>query len=405
MWRPGKYRIRVGRDIFAGRYRLESQLGQSTMAEVWLARDLELDRPVALKLLTPDADRARFDREARAAASLAHPNVTRLYDYGEADGRLFMALEYLPGGTLEERLADGRRLTAAETAALAAQLAAGLAHAHERGLVHRDVKPANVLFDEEDRPKLADFGIARITGGDTITETGTVMGTAAYISPEQASGEPAGPPSDVYSFGVLLYRMLTGRLPFESDSPVELAQMHVRAEPPAIELTRPDVPPELAALAMESLAKDPRQRPADGAALAARLGVPAVPGEAAGAAETVVIPPRGRPRRNVRLPLVVGAILLLGAAGVAAGILATRPSSSGSPGTGPAPTRRVQTSSSQPSVPETRTSTSLPTTTARSTTSATTSETKTREPTTSTPPTTPAQTPTTAGATPTASAG
>src|SRR5438552_1836471 len=136
MWRPWKYRIRVGRDIFAGRYRLESQLGQSTMAEVWLARDLELDRPVALKLLTPDADRARFDREARAAASLAHPNVTRLYDYGEADGRLFMALEYLPGGTLEERLADGRRLAAAERALLAGPPAPGLARAQARGPGH-----------------------------------------------------------------------------------------------------------------------------------------------------------------------------------------------------------------------------------------------------------------------------
>src|SRR2546423_636353 len=272
MWRPWKYRIRVGRDIFAGRYRLESQLGQSRMAEVWLAHDLELDRPVALKLLTPDAYRARFDREARAAASLAHPNVTRLYDYGEADGRLFMALEYLPGGTLEERLAAGRRLTDAETAVLAAQLAAGLAHAHARGLVHRDVKPANVLFDDEDRPKLADFGIARITGGDTITETGTVMGTAAYISPEQAAGEPAGPQSDVYSFGVMLFRMLTGRLPFESERPLELMAMHRDLPAPPIESIRPDVPPALAGLVSSALAEDPAERPRDGGALAAPLG-------------------------------------------------------------------------------------------------------------------------------------
>src|SRR5207249_7140122 len=130
---------------------------------------------------------------------------------------------------------------------------------------------ANVLFDDEDRPKLADFGIARAVDASAITEAGTIIGTAAYISPEQARGEPATPASDVYSFGVLLYRMLTGRLPFESDSPLELARLHLQAEPPAIEVVRPDVPPELAALAMESLAKDPRERPADGAALAARL--------------------------------------------------------------------------------------------------------------------------------------
>ena len=212
----------MGASVLAGRYRLESLLGQSAMAEVWLAYDLELERPVALKLLTPEADRTRFEREARAAASLSHPNVTRVYDYGEDAGRPYMALEYLPGGTLETRLAHGRRLQDAETAAIAAQLAAGLAHAHEHGLVHRDVKPANVLFDDEDRPKLADFGIARAVDASVITEAGTIIGTAAYISPEQAGGEPATPASDVYSFGVLLYRMLTGRLPFESDSPLEL---------------------------------------------------------------------------------------------------------------------------------------------------------------------------------------
>ena len=378
----------MDRGVFAGRYRLESLLGQSAMAEVWLAHDLELDRPVALKLLTPTADRARFQREARAAAALAHPNVTRLYDYGEADGRLFMALEYLPHGTLEERLTRKRRVPDAETAAIASQLAAGLAHAHERGLVHRDVKPANVLFDDEDRPKLADFGIARITGGDTLTEAGTVLGTAAYISPEQAAGESAGPASDVYSFGVLLYRMLTGRLPFESGSPIELAQMHLRAKPPPIELVRPDAPADLAAVATAALAKDPRERPRDGAALAAALGSASpVAAQTSASAETIVMP-RGRsPRRRPSLMLaLVAVLLLLGAAGTAVAFLVGRHTSNGAP-----VTTRPPSSSRQRTTPATSTAeqtTQATTTTTASTTAPATTSTTT--PTTA--PTTTAQT-------------
>src|SRR6266567_4409899 len=207
--------------VIGGRYHLDRLLGRGGMSEVWLANDAELDRRVALKLLAPDADTARFDREARAVASLAHPNITQLYDYGEDEGRPYMVLEYLPGGTLEEWLRTQSVLSDDETFAVAAGIAAGLAHAHARGVVHRDLKPANVLFDEEGRPKLADFGIARLAAGEgTLTEAGTLLGTAAYISPEQASGEPAGPPSDVYSFGVILYRMLTGQLPFQGAHPL-----------------------------------------------------------------------------------------------------------------------------------------------------------------------------------------
>lgn len=327
------------------------------MSDVWLAYDVELDRPVVLKFLAPEADRTRFEREARAAASLAHPNVTRLYDYGEAEGRLFMALEYLPGGTLEDRLADGRRLPDAETAAIASQLAAGLAHAHANGLVHRDLKPANVLFDDEGRPKLADFGIARIVGGDTITEVGTMMGTAAYISPEQAAGEPAGSASDVYSFGVLLYRMLTGRLPFESDSPYELAQMHRRVDPPPLDLLRPDAPPELASVVAGALAKDPRNRPPDGEALTAMLGAWTAGADtaAAAAAPTVVMPRARRRPRIGRLPLLIAALLVLGGAGVVAAVLVTQPASDDRP---PTPTRASTTQS-----PTTSPSTTSPTTT------------------------------------------
>ena len=234
--------------------------------------------------------------------SLAHPNITQLYDYGESDGRPYMVLEYVPGGTLEDRLRDRKPLPDDETRAIAAGIAAGLAHAHARGVVHRDLKPANVLFDEEGRPKLADFGIARMAAGEgTLTEAGTVLGTAAYISPEQAMGEPATAASDVYSFGVILYRLLTGRLPFESSDPMELVMLH-RDAAAAADL---GVPPRRAGAARVDchgrLAKNPADRPADGAALLAELGVPAGSATTATAVlagdATQVLPVAGGARR------------------------------------------------------------------------------------------------------------
>src|SRR5438552_416353 len=242
------------------------------MAEVWAARDLELDRPVALKLLGPEADPARFQREAYAAAALSHPNVTQLFDYGAWEGRPYMVLELLPGGTLEDRLRDGRALPDAETERIAREVAAGLAHAHSRGLVHRDLKPANVLFDADGRAKIADFGIARMGGAGTLTEAGTMLGTAAYISPEQAAGEPATAASDVYSFGVILFRMLTGRLPFEAKEPLDLVAMHRNVPPPPVATLRRDAPTQLARIADAALAKNPHARPPDGSALTAAHG-------------------------------------------------------------------------------------------------------------------------------------
>src|SRR3954447_8836469 len=265
-------------ETIAGRYRLDELLGRGGMSEVWAATDKELGRRVAIKLLAPDADTARFEREARAVASLAHPNIVQLYDYGQDEGRPYMVLEYVPGGTLEERLAaaKGKPLPDAEAQAISAGVAAGLAHAHPRGVVHRDLKPANILFDDEGRPKLADFGIARMAAGEgTLTEAGTVLGTAAYISPEQAMGEPATPASDVYSFGVLLYRMLTGRLPFESNDPMELVMQHRDALPPPVTQIRDDAPARLEATTMAALEKSPADRPADGSALLVELGAPA----------------------------------------------------------------------------------------------------------------------------------
>jgi hypothetical protein len=268
----------------AGRYRLVEPLGRGAMSSVWLAEDRELERLVAVKLLSPAADRARFEREARAAASLSHPNLCALYDYGESDGKPYMVLEYLPNGSLEERLKAGRPLPDAETHRVATEIASGLAHAHARDLVHRDLKPANVLFDTEGRAKIADFGIARMGDSGTLTEAGTVLGTASYISPEQASGEPAGPTSDVYSFGVILFRMLTGRLPFTGTGAMEVVRMHRDDPPPSVGELRPDAPAQLASLADAALAKDPARRPAGGAALVSAL-------RGAAGAETLIVAP------------------------------------------------------------------------------------------------------------------
>ena len=299
-------------DLIAARYRLGPRLGAGGMSEVWLADDLELERRVALKLLAPQADRERFRREARAVAALSDPNINQLYDYGEADGRPFMVLEYLAGGALEDRLAPEQPLPDTETEQIARDVASGLAHAHEHRLVHRDLKPANVLFDGEGRAKIADFGIARMGGAGTLTETGTVLGTAATISPEQAAGRPATAASDVYSFGVILFWMLTGRPPFAAEQPLELVAMHRDSEPPAVSSLRPDAPTALARLASACLAKDARARPADGGDVLRELGT--VP-----AATTVVMrPPQQRRRLPIAVLLALGAFVLASAgAGVA----------------------------------------------------------------------------------------
>ena len=354
------------------------------MSEVYGADDLDLGRRVALKLLAPDADSARFEREARAVAALAHPNVMQLYDYGEDNGRPYMVLEYVPGGTLEDRLgaANGAPLADADARAIAEGIAAGLAHAHSRGVVHRDLKPANVLFDDEGRPKLGDFGIARLAAGEgTLTEAGTVLGTAAYISPEQAAGEPASPASDVYSFGVILYRMLTGRLPFESTDPLELVLMNRDLEPPPVTTYREDPPGLLAATTMAALEKDPANRPADGSALLAALGAappedatrvlpvagpaPAGAGTAVSPARAAVAPPPEPPRS--RLPLLAAAVLVLLLAGGALAYALTRPASSSDTPGQTIPTITLPRSST------TRPTTTEPQTTEASTTAPTTS--------------------------------
>jgi serine/threonine-protein kinase len=355
----------VTQEVICGRYRLERRLGLGAMSEVWAARDLELDRAVAVKLLGEATDPLRFEREAQTVAGLSHPNISRVFDFGKSNGRPFIVFEFLPGGSLEERLQPGRPLPDEETARVAADVAAALAHAHEHGVLHRDVKPANVLFDEDGNAKLADFGIARIGDASTLTEAGTMLGTAAYISPEQARTEAVTPATDVYAFGVVLYLLLTGRLPFEAERPLELAMLHVNEEPTPIAELRPDAPPALERVATWALAKAPDERPPDGRALVAALaqGAPTV-----AAAETLVLPRRRR-RLHPRYVAAGVALALLALAGTAVAFL-INPEPSKAPVTPStqATTRRTQPQAPPPPPPPPPSSSRRDTTTAATTT-------------------------------------
>jgi serine/threonine protein kinase len=383
----------VADEVIAGRYRLEKRLGKGGMSEVWSALDLDLDRRVAVKLLAPHADRTRFGREARAAAALAHPNICTLYTYGETGDRPFMVFEYLPGGSLEDRLAPGRPLPDRDTRRIAVEIAAGLAHAHERGLVHRDLKPSNVLFDAGGRAKIADFGIARLGDDDGLTAAGTVLGTAAYISPEQAAGDEATPASDVYAFGVILYRMLAGRLPFESRDALAMVALHRDEPPPPLATIRPDAPARLESVAMAALAKSPVDRPRDGAALLGELETAApLPGETTA---TQVLRPEPTGRRG-RTAVVIVAAALLAAAGVSLALAVTfggktsAPPTTSTPAPKPAAARTTAPVVPPPTLPATTsteaTSTAEPlTTTAEPTTFPTTAPALTTSPLTTSP--------------------
>jgi len=258
--------------LAAGRYRVERELGRGGMATVYLAHDEELGRRVAVKVLPErladdDSFRARFLREARLAGRLSHPNVVRVYDAGEADGRPFIVMEYVPGRSL----ADSGRLPAARVAELGMQACAGLQHAHDAGLVHRDVKPANLLVREDGVLKIADFGIARAAESTRHTQAGTLLGTARYLAPEQIAGEDATSASDVYSLGAVLYELLTGRPPYAFSSLAELAAMQADGSIEPVCDVEPSVPRELEAAVMHALARDPGFRPASAAELGQEL--------------------------------------------------------------------------------------------------------------------------------------
>ncbi|CAN5173586.1 hypothetical protein BH24ACT17_BH24ACT17_13360 [soil metagenome] len=260
--------------VLDDRYDVVRPLGSGGMGEVFLARDRVLGRDVALKVLRKqyagDEEFAeRFKREAMSAASLSHPSIVQVYDRGEtAEGASYIAMEYVPGGTLKERISRDGPLEAADAAAIGAQVAEALGAAHDRGMVHRDIKPQNVLLTASGGAKVADFGIARAGSSATISRTGSVMGTAGYMSPEQALGKSATPKSDLYSLGVVLYEALTGELPYTADNPIAVSMKHVN-EPlrPPIELN-PRIPDGMNALVTKLLAKDPEERYADAEELA-----------------------------------------------------------------------------------------------------------------------------------------
>ena len=304
------------------RYAPGNLLGSGGMAEVCLAHDEVLGRDVALKILKNqyaenDEFVERFRREARSAAALNHPNIVSVYDRGSSkDGTYYIVMEYVPGGTLKERILREGPLDPGTVAELGSQVARALGSAHEKSVIHRDVKPQNVLLTDTGNAKVTDFGIARAANATTTSQPNLVLGTAGYMSPEQAKGDPVGPQSDLYSLGVVLYEMLTGELPYSAEDPVALAMKHVIESPPSPRDANPEVPEALDALTIKLLAKKPEDRYASAAELAddlerVRSGLPPTAAALEKTTEQMTAPlppsPGGRTRKTVVQPPVTPA--------------------------------------------------------------------------------------------------
>jgi eukaryotic-like serine/threonine-protein kinase len=280
MWR-GEEDVMTAR-VLGGRYELGASLGAGGMATVWRATDRVLDREVAVKVLREQyaADPvllARFQREAQHAAAVTDSRLVTVFDCGVDDGAPFIVMELVIGRTLRQVLDDARVLPAADALAIAAEICAALQVAHAAGLVHRDIKPANVLVTGDSQVKLVDFGISRMAAASGLTQIGTLLGTAQYLSPEQAAGRPAGPQADLYAVGCVLYEMLTGAPPFTADSPAGLAYRHVHDLPEPPSARQAGLPPRVDGLVLRLLAKDPAARPASAAAARAGLIAAASP--------------------------------------------------------------------------------------------------------------------------------
>ncbi|WP_405953050.1 serine/threonine protein kinase [Streptomyces prunicolor] len=253
--------------LIAGRYRLNTTIGRGAMGEVWQAYDEMVSRPVAVKLLhsqnsEPTAT-ARFRLEAQTAGRLSHPHVVGVLDFGEQEGRLFLVMELVQGDSLAYVLTQAGSLPAEEVARIAAQSAAGLAAAHQQGIVHRDIKPGNLLLDADRSVKIGDFGIAQFMNDPSgaLTATGQIVGTSLYIAPERALGQPAGPPSDVYSLGCVLYQLLTGQPPFRASSPIAVLHHHLDTAPVPPRELGVGLPPAFENYLLSLLAKRPEDRP------------------------------------------------------------------------------------------------------------------------------------------------
>lgn len=294
-------------ELIQGRYRLLRLLGEGGAAQVWLARDERVDRLIALKRLRPQyasdaALVARFQHEAKLVARLDSPHIVQVYDVAVSPTECYIAMEFVDGQDLKEFLRFEGPLPVERALALLREIAAGVAVAHEAGLIHRDLKPGNVLLSKQGAVKITDFGIARDVAGAGMTEPGTVWGTSHYIAPEQAAGKPISAATDIYSLGVLLFETLTGTLPFPGDDPVAVAIAHIQQPVPSVQARAPSVPAGVARLVERMMAKDPAQRPANGAALVTLLDSylrstqatslhPTIEGEAADATQPITVPP------------------------------------------------------------------------------------------------------------------
>ena len=284
-----------GGTIVDGRYAVKHRVGTGGMAEVYCADDLQLGRRVALKLLhgrfaEDEEFLERFRREASSAAGLQHQNVVSVYDRGEWGGTAYIAMEFVDGRTLKAVVQQDGPLEPARAIALTTQILRAARFAHKRGIIHRDFKPHNVIVDAEDRAKVTDFGIAR-AGASDMTQTGSIMGTAQYLSPEQAQGLPVSAQSDLYSIGILLFELLTGRVPFEGDSAVAIALKQVSETPPAPSMLHPGIPPELDRVVLRAIEKDPARRYADADEFAAALEHAGRGGATAATALAAGVPP------------------------------------------------------------------------------------------------------------------
>jgi serine/threonine-protein kinase len=321
--------------VLSGRYRLESKLGSGGMSTVYLARDETLERWIAAKVMHREisddpAQLERFRREAKAVAGLSHPNVVSVIDAGEDAGHPYIVFEYVEGETLKQRIERHGRLPVDEAAAYAIEIGRGLAVAHTGNLVHRDVKPQNVLIDTEGRAKVTDFGIARSLDSAGLTATGRVLGTTDYVSPEQAMGHAVDARSDIYSLGVVLFEMLTGRPPFTAETLVGVAMKHVNEDMPDVQRRRPETSSALAAVVERSTVKDPKRRFPDMPAMlrdlesALEVEIARGGGDGSGEATAVLqtVPERERRFLSRRRVSVAGVVLVLAAAAAALTIAA-----------------------------------------------------------------------------------